>query len=155
MARKKAPVKKKAPARKKAPAKKKAPARRAAPRPSPVLEQAAAQEGTVAGRINMADDVVAAIAGITARKVSGIHDLGRSRLIPFGDKPPGHGVGVEMGKEEVALDLEVVIEHGCDIRQTCGQLRRLIARDILKMTGRKVVEVNVDVIGIEVPDDSA
>ena len=116
-----------------------------------VLEQWSGAEGGVRGKINMSDDVVATIAGLTARTVPGIHSLGKSKLLPFGAKSPARGVDVEVGRKEVALDLEVVIEHGCDIRNTANELRRRIVEDVNKMTGRQVVEINLDIIGIELP----
>lgn len=102
------------------------------------------------GKIQILESVVATIAGISAREVEGIHRLGRSRLLRFGRKP-SRGVTAEVGDIEAALDLEVVIEHGRDIRQIAGELRDRVASDVATMTGRLVVEVNIDVIGIALP----
>ncbi|MBW2531226.1 MAG: Asp23/Gls24 family envelope stress response protein [Deltaproteobacteria bacterium] len=99
----------------------------------------------------MSQDVVATIAGLAARETPGIHALGRSRLIAFGGDKPSRGVGAEVGNREAALDLEVVIDYGCDIRQVAGQLRERIAAEVDRMAGRKVVEVNINVVGIAMP----
>ena len=108
--------------------------------------------GGVGGMIQMSQDVVATIAGIAAREIPGIHALGRSRLISFGDSPT-RGVGAEVGSTEAALDLDVIIDYGCDIRQVAGQLRTRIANEVDRMAGRKVVEVNINVVGIDLPED--
>jgi uncharacterized alkaline shock family protein YloU len=117
-----------------------------------VIEQTPSGPDMVGGKIEMAEDVVATIAGLTARDIPGIHGLGKSRLISMGDKPT-RGVAAEVGKSEAAVDLEVIIEHGCDIRSVAGELRKRIASDVDKMTGRKVVEVNIDVIDIKLPEE--
>ena len=101
----------------------------------------------VGGKIQMSEDVVATIAGIAAREVKGIHALGRSRLIPFGSSL-SRGIAAEVGNEEAALDLEVVIEHGCNIREVAQELRTKVAEAVKAMANREVVEVNLDIIGV-------
>ena len=116
-----------------------------------IVEETPRDSSKVAGRIEMSEDVVATIAGIAARGIPGIHALGRSRLIGFGDKPT-RGVAAEVGQQEAALDIEVIIEHGCDIRQVADRLRDKVAQSVDRMAGRKVVEVNLDVVDVHVPD---
>jgi uncharacterized alkaline shock family protein YloU len=101
----------------------------------------------------MSEEVVAMIAGITARRIPGIHALGRARLISFGDRP-SHGVVAEVGREEAAFDLEVVMEHGCDLHEVAAELRRQVAADVYRMTGRTVVELNIDVVGLFIPPET-
>lgn len=117
-----------------------------------VVDDFTTEEGGVRSRVAMADDVVATIAGMTAQSVPGIHSLGKSSLIPFGQSSPTRGVDVEVGSKEVALDLEIVIELGCNIRETSAELRRRIVKDVDQMTGRKVIEINLNIIGIEMPE---
>lgn len=106
------------------------------------------------GRITMSEDVVATIAGLAAREVKGIHSLGRWRLIPFGDNPT-HGVDAEVGSKQAAFDIEAVVEYGADIREVAGRLRSKIATEVDKMAGREVVEVNIHVVGLHMPEESA
>ena len=112
-----------------------------------VLEEVPRGEGGPAGKVVLSEDVVATIAGLAAREVPGIHALGKSRIIPFGDKP-SRGVAAAVGQREAALDLEVVIKHGCDIREVAGEVRKRVAEQVEKMTGRKVIEVNLSVVGV-------
>ncbi len=106
----------------------------------------------IRGKITLREDVVATIAGLAAREVSGIHSLGKSRLIPFGSDNPTHGVAAEVGTKQAAFDLDVVIEYGCDIREVAMQMRKRIADEVNKMAGREVVEVNINVIDIKLPE---
>jgi uncharacterized alkaline shock family protein YloU len=108
--------------------------------------------GTIGGRLDMADDVVATIAGLAAREIKGIHALGAARLISFGDDPK-RGVDVEIGQREAALDLDVVIEYGCNIHETVADLRERIASVVHQMAGRQVVEVNINVRDIHLPEE--
>ena len=119
--------------------------------PKHVVEKTPAESGKVGGTIEMATDVVATIAALAARDIPGIHSLGKSRLISFGGT--ARGVAAEVGKEEAAIDVEVIIEHGADIRELGGMLRQRIAQEVDKMTGRKVVEVNIDIVDIHVPGE--
>ena len=115
-----------------------------------IVEETPRGASKVAGRIEMSEEVVATIAGLAARGIPGIHSLGRSRLIGFGDKPT-RGVAAEVGQKEAALDIEVIIEHGCDIRQVADELRSAVAQAVDQMAGRKVVEVNLDVVDVHLP----
>jgi uncharacterized alkaline shock family protein YloU len=46
-----------------------------------------------------------------------------------------------------------VVEYGVDIHTVVEQLKQQLAAQILLMTGRRVIEVNVEVIDIQLPED--
>ena len=114
------------------------------------LEQIPGNEHVVGGSIGITHEVVATIAGIAAREVPGVHALGGWRLIPFADRPR-RGVNAEVGEVEAALDLEIVLEFGADIRKLAAAVRVAVAQAIDTMADRKVVEVNLKIAGIELP----
>jgi uncharacterized alkaline shock family protein YloU len=119
-----------------------------------LLEQTpSGEDGIIGGKIQMSQEVVETIAGLAAREIEGIHALGKSRLISFAGGDPKHGISAEVGQKEAAIDLEVIIEYGCDVRAVVRQLRERVGQQVDKMAGRKVVEVNVDVIDIHIPTD--
>ena len=117
------------------------------------IEEIPQGKGQIGGRIEMTEDVVATIAGLAAREVEGIHSLGKSRFLNVGKDDPTRGVGAEVGNSEAALDLDVTIEYGCDIRKVSAELRNKIAQQVDRMAGRKVIEVNISVLGIHFPED--
>ena len=117
-----------------------------------VVEKTPAKSGSVGGKIEMSSDVVATVAALAARDIPGIYSLGKSRLIPFGNATT-RGVAAEVGDEEAAIDVEVTIEYGCNIHDAGKELRRRIAAEVDKMTGRRVVEVNIDIVGIHIPGE--
>ena len=111
------------------------------------------KKGQVGGRLEMSKKVVAVIANYTARRVAGIHDLGKAGLLyrSIGSDPT-RGVDAEVGEEQAALDLEVIIEYGCDINETIAELRRQIAQEVQRTASREVVEINIKVTGIHLDE---
>lgn len=106
----------------------------------------------VGGVLKMSQSVVATIAGLAARQVKGLYSLGKSRLVSFGDDVK-RGVEAEVGEKEAALDVDVVIEYGCNVSEMAAELRTEIARQVDQMAGRKVVEVNINVIDIHLEEE--
>lgn len=58
------------------------------------------------------------------------------------------GVNVEVGKEEVATDLDVIVEYGKDIPAIAEGIKAIVAQSVEVMTHLKVVEVNVNVVDV-------
>lgn len=58
------------------------------------------------------------------------------------------GVNVEVGKEEVATDLDIIVEYGKDIPSIAEGIKAIVAQNVDVMTHLKVVEVNVNVADI-------
>ena len=116
------------------------------------------------GKTTIADTVVAKIAGIAAREVSGVYALGggASRVvgalrerIPGGNVNHSQGVSVEVGEKQAAVDLDIVAEYGVSIADLAGGLRRNVITAIERMTGLEVTEVNVTVHDIHLAGDDA
>ena len=96
--------------------------------------------------ITFANEVVAVIAGIAANEVEGIAGmcsvntsiLGKNRNIT-------KGVKVEIGVEEVSVDLYVIVEYGTPIQKACLDAQESVRKAIESMTGLHVVRVDVHV----------
>ena len=114
------------------------------------------------GRTTVSDIVVQKIAGLAAREVAGVHDLGggmtrafsalRER-IPGASASSGQGVAVEVGEKQAAADLEMVVEYGAAIPDLSRAVRRNVVAAIERMTGLEVVEVNISVNDVYLPGD--
>lgn len=105
------------------------------------------------GQTVMADQVIETIAGVAAREVEGIYQLGKGALRHAlgrvtGSAETTQGVHVEVGKKEVAIDLDVVVMYGKNIREVAHQVRALVNDRIEQMTGLNVKEVNINVVDI-------
>lgn len=106
----------------------------------------------IGGTVTIDESVVATIAGYAVREAEGIHSLGKARFLSFGEDV-SRGVEVEVGDTQAALDLDVVVEFGNDIKKVAGNVRQLIAAAVEKMAGREVVEINIHVIDVKLPDE--
>lgn len=115
------------------------------------IEKASGGGNDPGGRISMDENVVRTIAGLAARRIDGIYSVGVPSLVSFGDSPT-RGVGAEVGEREAAIDLDIVIEYGVTLRETAAELRRVLGEEVNKMAGRQVVEVNINVRDIHLPE---
>jgi len=110
------------------------------------------------GAVKIADDVVAIIAEIAAKEVKGI--VGMSGGIAdsitemLGKKSPSKGVKVEVGDEETAIDLYVIVEYGVRIPDVAWQVQENVKKAVETMTGLKVVEVNIHIQGVNLEKES-
>lgn len=94
-----------------------------------------------------ANDVIATIVGLAAADVKGVVGLsggvmeGFSEV--FGKKNLTKGVKVEVGTEEVAADVSIVVQYGFKIQDVCAEVQAAVRKAVETMTGLRVVEVNV------------
>ncbi|TGA94404.1 Asp23/Gls24 family envelope stress response protein [Streptomyces sp. MZ04] len=114
------------------------------------------------GRTTIADGVVEKIAGLAARDVVGVHAMGGGLARTFGavrDRVPGgsksvsRGVKAEVGEVQTALDLEIVVEYGVSIADVAHAVRENVIGAVERMTGLEVVEVNIAVSDVKLPDE--
>ena len=113
------------------------------------------------GQISVAEGVVQKIAGKACREVSGVHAMGAGSARAFGalrERIPGssgpnvsQGVGVEVGETEAAVDLDIVVEYGVSIAELGRSIQRNVKQAVERMTGLRVVEVNVAVDDVYLP----
>lgn len=107
------------------------------------------------GQVKISDDVVATIAGLAAAEIEGIWSMsgGFAGNISdlLGRKNLSKGVKVEVGEEEAAVDINVVVEYGVKIPDVAWKVQENVKSAIETMTGLKVVEVNIHVQGVYIP----
>lgn len=116
------------------------------------------------GRTSIADVVVVKIAGMAAREIPGVHDMGgglsrtlgavRDR-VPGGRPNVGRGVKVEVGERQTAIDVDLVVEYGVAITDVARDVRENVISAVERITGLEVVEVNVTVNDVHLPDDDS
>lgn len=120
-----------------------------------ILEGQVTNETEVNG-IKISDDVVAKIAGIAASEVKGVSSMnggfagGISEV--FGKKNFAKGVKVQVGEKEVVIDLFVTVEYGCRIPDIAWEIQNKVKTAVESMTGLSVVEVNIHVQGVNIPN---
>ncbi|UBH05536.1 stress protein [Leucobacter sp. Psy1] len=112
------------------------------------------------GRTTIANDVVAKVAGIAAREVSGVYALGGGGARAFGAIRDAinatdltQGVKVEVGETQAAVDLTIVVDYPAPIQTVAENVRVSVTDAITRLVGLEVVEVNVDVNDVHLPGD--
>ena len=106
------------------------------------------------GTVTYANDVIATIAGVAATEVSGVAGMsgGISSGITemLGKKNLTKGVKVEVGTQEAAIDLNIVVEYGSELHKVAEAVQENVKKAVETMTGLQVVEVNVNILGVNV-----
>lgn len=104
--------------------------------------------------VTYANDVIATIAGVAATEVSGVAGMsgGISSGITemLGKKNLTKGVKVEVGTQEAAIDLNIVVEYGSELHKVAEAVQENVKKAVETMTGLQVVEVNVNILGVNV-----
>ena len=119
---------------------------------------------TPQGKTTIADSVVAKIAGMAAREVAGVHEMGKGTArafgalkekLPVGSSEPSvtQGVSVEVGERQAAVELDLVCEYGVPIVDVSQAVRRNVIQRLQTMTGLEVTEVNITIDDIWMGDD--
>lgn len=109
------------------------------------------------GAVKISDDVVATIAGLAALETEGIAAMSGGISEGFAKKLSGRqiqrGVTVEVGQLETAIDLRIIVKYGTYIHEVCRNLQSHVKEAVESMTGLQVVEVNVQVDGVQIEQD--
>ena len=103
------------------------------------------------GTISYANEVIATIAGVAANEIEGIAGMcvsgGISEILGR-NKNITRGVKVEVGSQEAAVDLYIIVEYGYPIQQVSAEVQENVRRALESLTGLHVVRVDVHVQGV-------
>ena len=104
-------------------------------------------------QIQIADDVVAVIAGVAVSEVPGVYGMaggfaGGISEVFSGKKNLAKGIKVEVGEKETKIDVNIIVEYGARIPDVAFEIQNRVKKAVETMTGLKVVEVNVHVQGV-------
>ena len=108
----------------------------------------------VKGELTYEDKVIQKIIGLSLENVSGLLEIDGGFFSNLKDKLVNSddvtaGVNVEVGKTQVAVDLNVVVEYQKNVPALYNQIKDVVVTEVNKMTELEVVEVNVNVIDIK------
>ncbi|RPF20884.1 Asp23/Gls24 family envelope stress response protein [Myceligenerans xiligouense] len=123
--------------------------------------KSATDSAQVEGKTTIQDDVVAKIAGIAAREVSGVYALGGGAQRMVGNIRDAlnstdltQGISVEVGEKQVAVDVTIVANYPVPLQQVSDEVRTAIFRAMNDLVGMDVAEVNVTVNDVHLPSDN-
>jgi uncharacterized alkaline shock family protein YloU len=118
----------------------------------------------VKGRIDIENEVVEKVAAIAATEVTGVADLGgdvertvetvRER-IGIGHRHGDQGVSARIDGGDVSIDVTLVVEYGHVVMDVARDVQTNVAVQANRMLGLRVVEVNVVVDDVRLPEPPA
>lgn len=110
------------------------------------------------GKITIAEEVVAIIAGIACTEVEGVASMAgnitNEIVAKLGMKNLSKGVKVEMLGEDVIVMVSLVLSFEANVPEVSKKVQERVKTSIENMTGLTVAEVNVKIAGIDVSKDN-
>ncbi len=110
------------------------------------------------GEVQIADEVVAIIAGLAATEVEGVDSMAgnitNEWVSKLGMKNLSKGVKVEMTEEHVSVTLSLVIKYGYEIPAVSEMVQDKVKSAIESMTGLPVMAVNVRIASVSMDENS-
>lgn len=104
------------------------------------------------GKIQIADDVVAIIAGLAATEVEGVSSMAgniTNELVgKLGMKNLSKGIKVEVVEDTVSVYLNLILKYGYAIPESCMKVQDKVKSAIENMTGLSVADVNIEIAGV-------
>ena len=109
------------------------------------------------GQVQIADEVIAVIAGLAATEVEGVSKMSgnitNEIVSKLGMKNRSKGVKVTIDGEQVSVVLNLVLNYGVSIPKTSQEVQEKVKAAIENMTGLTVSEVNIRIAGIQMEDE--
>ena len=109
------------------------------------------------GEVQIADEVVAIIAGLAATEVNGVASMAgnitNELVSKLGMKNLSRGVKIEVADGKVGVELAINMEYGYSIPEVTGTVQDKVKSAIETMTGLEVAEVNIRVAGVNLEDE--
>lgn len=104
------------------------------------------------GEVQIADEVIAIIAGLAATEVKGVASMAgnvtNELVAKLGMKNLSKGVKVEVLDTSVSVDLALNLEYGYSIPAVCTKVQEKVKAAIENMTGFSVLDVNIKIAGV-------
>ncbi len=105
------------------------------------------------GKIDISEDVIASIASLATMEVDGVVEmvggLTKDIAAKLSKKYPAKGVKITSDDNDISVDLFLVLKYGVQIQQVASQVQEKVKHSIEVMTGFNVVQVNVNVEGVQ------
>lgn len=106
------------------------------------------------GEVQIADDVVATIAGLAATEVEGVYamygNLTNELVGKLGVRNLSKGVKVVVEEGEVFAELAITVDFGVDVVEVAKTVQSKVKVAIENMTGLEVMGVNVRIAGVNI-----
>jgi len=117
-----------------------------------------ANENVAKENIQIADDVVAIIAGKAVSEVAGVAGMaggfaGGISEVLSGKKNLSKGIKVEVTDNETKIAVNIIVEYGARIPDVAFDIQNRVKKAVETMTGLNVTGVNVHVQGVKTTEE--
>ena len=110
------------------------------------------------GKVQIADEVVAIIAGLAATEVEGVASMAgnitNDLVGKLGMKNLSRGVKVDVLDNVVCVELKLNLSYGYSIPETCIKVQEKVKASIENMTGLQVSDVNISISSVELEEQN-
>lgn len=110
------------------------------------------------GTVQIADDVVAIIAGLAATEVEGVKamagNITNELVAKLGMKNLSKGVEVEVDNNRVKVGVSLILSYGYKIPDVSNKVQDKVKTAIENMTGLKVSAVNVRIANVDIENNN-
>lgn len=112
------------------------------------------RESGALGDIQIADEVIAIIAGLAATEVEGVAkmygNITNELVSKIGIKNLSKGVKVAVAPDDVKVDLSLEVRYGYSVMEVSKKVQEKVKQAIETMTGLKVSMVRVRIAGVAI-----
>lgn len=112
------------------------------------------KESGVLGDIQIADEVIAIIAGLAATEVEGVAkmygNITNELVSKLGMKNLSKGVKVAVTPEDVKVDISLEVRYGYSVMDVSKKVQEKVKQAIETMTGLEVSMVRVRIAGVAI-----
>jgi uncharacterized alkaline shock family protein YloU len=116
-------------------------------------------ENNEIGAVNISEVVVASVAGAAATECYGLVGMASRKLKDgigqlLGKEDLTKGVEVIFEGEEVVLNLSIIVSYGTNVAEVARNVMERVKYNVEKQTGLKVKNVNINVQGVKIINES-
>ena len=109
------------------------------------------------GEVQIADEVVAIIAGLAATEVDGVASMAgnitNEIVSRLGMKNLSKGIQIEIADNEVVVDVALNIAYGYSIPEVSTKVQEKVKSAIETMTGLSVATINVRIASVDMGEN--
>ena len=105
------------------------------------------------GNVEISEEVIGSIASLAALEVEGVAEMvgGITKGIveKLGKKSYSKGVKIVRNDNEIIIDLNIIVDFGVQIQNVGYNVQKKVKQSVEVMTGLSVVQINVNVEGVQ------
>ena len=106
------------------------------------------------GEVQIADEVVAIIAGLAATEVDGVASMAgnitNELVSKLGKKSLSKGIRVKVEDGVVSVNVALNIAYGYSVPKTCTKVQEKVKAAIENMTGLEVAKVDIQIANVSI-----